>query len=369
MAKNYYSILGIERGANSEEIKKAYRKLALEFHPDRNEGNKIAENRFKEIAEAYEILSDPIKKAKYDKPEPVFGGSWAGGYGNPNDNPYEEYIRNRKGSFSGFRGNPDDYLKDIEDFFSTRKSAKQQKPKKGQGISINIPISIEEMISGTQKKIKLKRNVKCKSCKGEGIETLQNCGRCGGVGYVRRVENLGYGQFGGKQTPCDVCHGKGKVPLENCLDCKGRGTVLQDDIIDINIPAGFIPGLQFIVNGKGHEDGVEPGDLIVLIKEAPGEEYIRAGTNIKIIKEISVLDAISGCKLKVKLPCGDTIQTIVEPGTSHGTTLQFPGKGIPDMGIGSKGDFLVEIKIKIPYPEDKEDLDLLEALKNMKLFK
>lgn len=361
MAKNYYSILGIDRNSSPDEIKKAYRKLAMEFHPDKNPDDKAAEEKFKNVVEAYEVLSDPTKKAKYDRPEPTFrgGNSFSG------NNPYEEYMRAQNTSSYS-----DNFFFEMDDFGDFNVFKKRQSvPKKGRGISISIPVSVPEMITGVQKKIKLKRNVNCKTCKGSGAESYQGCTRCGGAGYVTRVENIGFYGHGSKRTPCDVCAGSGKVVLENCIDCLGSRVSVIEDIIDINILPGSIPGMQFVVPEKGHEDGaLTSGDLIILIKDQNDNDYIRTGTTLKKICDISLLDAIKGCKLKVKMPLGDSIQTVVEPGTQHGTVLQFPGKGIPDMGIGTKGDFLVEIRVKIPTPKDQEDFDLIEYLKNNKLF-
>ncbi len=361
MAKNYYSILGIDKNSTGEEIKKAYRKLAMEFHPDKNPGDKLAEEKFKDVAEAYDVLSDPSKKAKYDRPEPAWGaGSNPFGAGTPFDD-FMKASSNQRYAYS------EDFFFEADGFFGG--IPKRKVNKKGRGISINIPLSVAEMITGVQKKIKLKRNVNCTRCKGSGGETYQSCGRCGGQGYVTRVEDIGHWGRGSRRSVCDRCQGTGKVVLENCIDCLGEKTQTIDDLIDINILPGSIPGMQFVIAEKGHEDGATiPGDLIILIKDQNDPEYIRNGTTLKKICDVPLLDAIKGCKLKVRMPLGDVIQTVVEPGTQHGTILQFPGKGIPDMGIGTKGDFLVEIRVKIPEPKDQEDLDLIEDLRNNKLF-
>lgn len=375
--KNFYAVLGVDKKATPDEIKKAYRKLALEFHPDKNPGDKNAEDRFKEVAEAYETLSDPSKKSKYDS-------SWSPGYGygtppKPED-PFAEYMRKSGANKRQQRYDPfskvteDEIFKDFDNYFQS-KTNKQPPPKKkkGQGISINIPLSVAEMISGVQKKIKLKRNVKCKDCKASGSlnnSSWQTCGRCGGEGYVRRVEDFGFFPGDSRKSKCDGCNGTGRTILEHCYSCNGKKVILKEDIIDINILPGSIAGMQFIIEGKGHEDlqAENPGDLIVFIKELQEDEFIRQGTNLRVINEVSVLDAILGCKIRVKMPSGEMVQTIVEPGTTHGTILQFPGKGIPDLGTGTKGDFLVEIRIRLPKPVDVEDYDLLESLKKSKLF-
>jgi len=364
MAKDYYSILGIDKNSTSEEIKKAYRKLAMEFHPDRNPGDKIAEEKFKGIAEAYDVLSDPDKKIKYDTPNP-YQGRKADPFGP--GSIFDEYMKASSGTRTS---HSDDFFFEMDDFgeFNVFKK-KKQVPKKGRGISINMPLSVSEMITGVQKKIKLKRSVNCKTCKGSGTESYQKCARCIGSGFVTRVENIGFFGRDSKKTPCDVCHGSGNVVLENCIDCLGAKTKVIEDLIDINILPGSIPGMQFVVPDKGHEDGaLSPGDLIIMVKDLGDSEFIRAGSTLKKVCEIPLLDSIKGCKLKVKMPLGDSIQTVIEPGTQHGTVLQFPGKGIPDLGIGTKGDFLVEIRVKIPSAKDQDDFDLIEQLRNNKLF-
>ena len=355
MTKNYYSILDIEKKASQEEIKQAYRKQAMRYHPDKNPGDVRSEERFKEIAEAYEILSDPDKKAKYDRPEPSIRASFFG-----TEDPFAEYMRTTGATANEF--NP----------FARAKTRTQTPPKpppkrtKGSAISINIPITLSEMIQGTQKKIRLKRSIKCSSCNGSGETPYKKCTRCGGSGYA-----LIHDHYGGDQRGvCPRCSGDGREYSEPCHKCKGSKTEPIEDVIDINIPRGTIAGMQFVVSGKGHDDGEsDPGDLVVFIKELPDDEFIRIGTNIKTIREISVIDAILGCKIRVNLPNGETIQTIIEPGTHHGAVLQFPGKGIPEINMGSmKGDFLVEIHIKIPKAKTREDHELLESLKSTNLF-
>jgi molecular chaperone DnaJ len=364
--KNYYSILGVNKNSSVDEIKKAFRKLALENHPDKNPGDKIAEERFKDIAEAYDVLSDPEKKSKYDKPDPFYG-SFSGS--KKSENPYDEWARKSGNTSKNSRTEWDGFVNFDEFFQNGFTTRKRSKHKKGPSISITVPMSLPDMLSGITKKIKLKRTVKCGECGGNGAldgASFLTCPKCSGQGWVTRVEDIGTG----KKSMCTNCTGTGKMVLEKCFKCEGKNTEVIEDIIEIKIPAGSIAGMQFVIDGKGHEseDSTEPGDLIVFIKDDIDPEFIRSGTNLRVIREISIPDAIGGCKIKVRMPSGENIQTIVEPGTTHGTVLQFPGKGIPDLGLGSHGDFLVEIRIKIPKLVDKEDYDFLELMKNNKIF-
>lgn len=350
--KNYYKILGIEESSSYEDIKKSYRKLALRYHPDKNPDDKIAEEKFKELAEAYNILSDPLKKQNYDKSrkDPFFSGY---SYGSGTNTHYYDH------DFNWEKVSWDEVFK-------------KKRNKKGSDISIGIQISIEEMIKGVKKKIKLKRRVKCSDCNAMGSSGPMDkiCPRCHGRGKYARVEDISFGKVN-KFSTCSMCSGVGRIVTEACKECQGSKFFVIEDLIEINIPSGTIPGMQIVIESKGHDtkDSDISGDLIILIKELLDPVFIRNGTDIKTIEEIGFIDAILGCKIKVELPLGEIIQTVVESNTRHGTILQFPGKGIPEIGIGMRGDFLVEIRIKMPIPQDKEDYDLLEMLRNNKLFK
>ena len=324
MSKDYYQILGVNKTSPPEEIKKAYRKLALLYHPDKNPNNKEAEAKFKDIAEAYEVLSNSEKKQKYD-----FGGS---------------------GFFQSAGFNP----------FSK------------QNLFLNVPITIQEMYLGAKRTVKSKKYKKCAPCKGNGSlngESFQTCYNCKGNGTVNETHNHGYVQVT-TNVPCKQCHGVGKMIFEVCESCVGKGAVIFEELIDIDIPAGSIPGMQITIQGKGNEEpgATHPGDLFVNIKEVQDPYYERQGTNIKIIEEISFFDACIGTNIDVKLPLGEKISLLVEPGTTHGTILQLQGKGIYEFSMGSRGDFLVELRIKVPKPRNQEEIEDLKEMSKKEIF-
>ena len=347
MQKDFYAVLGVERNASPDEIKKAYRKLAIKYHPDKNPGNTVAEERFKEAATAYDTLSDPEKKRKYDS---VGSNPFGGGPFGSDFNPFQS---------QGFGWG---------DFFNPGNQRR-----KGNSLSVTIPITISEMITGVRKKIRVKRYCKCSTCSGSGAkdgESFQTCQRCSGTGYItsNRMKGIAMVQT---TMPCEYCSSTGKIVLENCLDCLGgNGLKTVEEVVDINMPPGAIPGMNFEIKGKGNEgnDSTEPGDLIVRIGEIEDPRYSRSGTDLKITKEINFIDAVLGSKLTVEMPTGENITTVVEPSTKPGTILQFPGKGIPNYGYGSKGDFLIQVQVKIPSAETQEEKDFMESLRSNKIF-
>jgi molecular chaperone DnaJ len=341
MSKDYYRILGVERNASGEEIKKSYRKLALQYHPDKNPNNKESESRFKEIAEAYDVLSNPDKKSKYD-----FSGSF---FQSAGSNPFARY---------------DSYWNDM--------FTKRDKHKKGQNLFVNIPITLQEMYLGAKRTIQARKYKKCAPCKGNGSlngESHQTCFNCKGSGFVQKMHNHHFAQVT-TTVECEQCHGTGKMIFEICETCIGKGANVFEEEIDIDIPKGSLPGMQLTVEGKGNEEpgSTVPGDLLINIKEIEDNVYARQGTNVKIIKEINFFDACLGTKIDVKLPLGEVISLLVESGTSHGTILQLQGRGIYEFSMGSKGDFLVELHIKVPKPRNPEDIELLEEIRKKEIF-
>ena len=341
MSKDYYRILEVERNASGEEIKKSYRKLALQYHPDKNPNNKESESRFKEIAEAYDVLSNPDKKSKY-----YFSGSF---FQSAGSNPFAKY---------------DNYWNDM--------FTKREKYKKGQNLFVNIPITLQEMYLGAKRTIQARKYKKCAPCKGNGSlngESHQTCFNCKGSGFVQKMHNHHFAQVT-TTVECEQCHGTGKMIFEICETCIGKGANVFEEEIDIDIPKGSLPGMQLTVEGKGNEEpgSTVPGDLLINIKEIEDNVYERQGTNVKIIKEINFFDACLGTKIDVKLPLGEVISLLVESGTSHGTILQLQGRGIYEFSMGSKGDFLVELHIKVPKPRNQEDIELLEEIRKKEIF-
>lgn len=345
MHKDYYQILGVNKNSSPDEIKKAYRKLAVQFHPDKNPGNQEAESRFKEVAEAYEILSDPNKKQKYD-----LGGS--GFFQSAGFNPFSRFAQ--------------------EDFWSDIFTNKFNQNKKGQNLFVNIPINLMEMYNGAKRTVKSRKYKKCDPCKGSGAldgSSYQTCHNCKGSG---QVQNTKYQQFAQITTTseCPQCHGSGKMILEVCESCIGKGAVVLEEEIEIDIPAGTLPGMQLTIHGKGNEEpgATIPGDLLVNIKEIPHPKYERHGTNIKVIKHINFFDACIGTKIEIQMPQGEMISLLIEPGTTHGTILQLQGKGLYEFAMGSKGDFLVEIHIKVPSVRNQEDIQILKEMGKNEIF-
>jgi molecular chaperone DnaJ len=346
MSKDFYKSLELERNCSADDIKKSYRKLAIKYHPDKNQGDKQAEEKFKEIAEAYEVLSDPEKRRRYDT-----GGS-GHFFNSAGHNP-----------FSSFNG---------QDFWSDIFTNKNFKNKRGQNIFVNIPISLEEMYIGAKRTVKVKKYKKCSSCEGNGSlngKSFQTCSNCKGSGFMNIVKNQGFAQIV-TTIECNQCHGSGRMILEVCEKCVAKGANVIEEEIDIEIPKGALPGMQLTIAGKGNEEpgATHPGDLLINIKETINPNYERQGTNVKAVKEISFIDACIGTKIDVKLPLGENVSLLVDPGTSHGTILQLQGKGLYEFSMGSYGNFLVEIKIRVPKPNGEEEIKFLEEMRNNKFF-
>ncbi len=347
--KDYYKILEVSENADAETIKKSYRSLALKYHPDKNNSTE-AEEKFKMISEAYGVLGDTTKKNKYDSER----------MGRSN---FEDLFNQFNGRFNG-GGDP------FNDHYNVWKTPQQAQ--KGTSLNITLNIILDEVLNGVEKRIKIKREKKCKSCSGTGSEggtSFQKCGRCNGSGYFTLNQNRGFVQINSVQV-CSDCHGSGKVTLESCLDCVGAGLIKGEEIIDIKIPAGASEGMQFVLEGKGNEAKGEgkTGDLYVKIKEIPDPIFIRKGIDIITKREISFIDAVLGTNIDVIIPSGDIVTTVVDPGTIPGTVLRFGQKGVPNIGYGNKGDFLIELNIKIPTDLSDDQKEWLTEQKENKIF-
>jgi molecular chaperone DnaJ len=358
--RDYYEILGVTKSASQDEIKKAYRKVAMQFHPDRNPGDKAAEEKFKEAAEAYEILNDADKKAQYDR----FGhNAFSQGKGGG-------------GGFSGGGMNMDDIFSQFGDifgddnnfgsFFGNRgRGGRQSGGARGSNLRVKMKLNFEEMAKGANKTIKIKKYVKCNTCSGSGAKdknSVQTCGTCNGSGQVKRVQNTFLGQMQ-TVTTCPSCNGDGTSITVKCSSCKGEGRVYGEETINIDIPAGVQDGMQLSINGKGNigERGGSSGDLIVQVEEEPHAQLQRDGLNVAFDLHISFPDAVFGTQVEV--PTIDGRAKIKIPqGTQSGKIFRLKGKGFPHVNSYEKGDQLIHVNVWTPQNISAEEKTTLEKL-------
>lgn len=349
MSKDYYKILGVDKNASKDDIKKAYRTMAKKYHPDKNAGNTEAEAKFKEASEAYETLSDESKKNNYDR-FGTTGNSGNSGFGYDMNDIFSQF-----GDIFG-------------DSFGQRYGRSQRKrTRKGSDLRMRITVSIEEILKGANKKVRYKRKTKCSPCDGKGGTDIRECLTCNGTGRRIVAQNTPFGQIRQEAT-CVDCQGSGNQIKHKCNVCKGEGVQSKEEVVDLNIPAGVSDGMQFNMTGHGNHvrDGV-PGDLVIIIEELREYYFKRENNHIIIEKEISVIDAMLGNNLKVKTPHGD-MDIRIKPGTQHDTKIKFDNKGIPDMNYGL-GNLYVITKVKIPTEINPEEKHILEKLKDSNSFK
>jgi molecular chaperone DnaJ len=368
MAKrDYYEVLGVEKGAAADDIKKAYRKKALEYHPDRNPGDKSAEDKFKEAAEAYDVLSDADKRARYDR----FGHAGVDSSGG--------------GGAGGFQGmDMDDILRrfgfDTDDIFGEffgggrRRGGPGGRPRgeRGSNLRIKVKMSLEEIATGVNKKIKVRKQVTCNTCNGSGARdssSVETCGTCRGSGMVNRVTQTPFGMM---QTAvqCPTCSGAGQTIKSPCNVCKGDGRVFGEEMIEMDIPAGVHEGIQLSMSGKGNAGakGGGPGDLVITIEETPHEEFSREGNNIHYELFLNIADAALGTKIEVPTLDGRARVTI-PAGTQSGKVFRLKDKGLPALQSYQRGDQLIHVNVWTPKKLSDEDRRVLEKLRDMPNFK
>lgn len=362
--RDYYEVLGVGKSASADEIKKAYRKLAMQFHPDRNPGNKEAEDKFKEAAEAYEVLSDADKRAKYDRFghqafAPGSGGAGPHGFSDIND------IFSAFGDIFGGSG--------FDDFFGGRGGRTRQRytGEPGSDLKLRLALTLEEISTGVEKKLKLKRNVSCDSCNGSGASNpsdQQTCPVCQGSGEVRQVQRSVFGQFV-NISACNNCNGTGKVIKNPCKTCKGDGRVHGETTIKVNIPAGVSNGNYLTLRNQGNagKRGGPTGDLVVLIEEEQHSVFTREGNDILCDVEVSIPEAILGTEVEIPTLSGHA-KVKIDPGTPSGKLLRLRGKGIPEYGSSRVGDQIIRVNIFIPKSLSQKEKDLIRQMESLDGF-
>ena len=361
--RDYYEVLGVSKSADATEIKKAYRKLALKYHPDKNPGDKEAEEKFKEAAEAYDVLSNEEKRHRYDQfGHAGVGGAGQGGFGGgmSMDDIFSQFgdIFGSFGGFSGFGG-----------FGGGRGS---RRVNRGTNLRVKVKMSLQEIATGIEKKIKVKKYVACQHCNGTGArdgKSYSTCSTCKGSGQVTRVQNTILGAMQTTST-CPTCEGEGKIINEKCTFCNGEGVLMSEEVISINIPAGVAEGMQLSLSGKGNaaRRGGVNGDLIVLIEEEEHPELVRDGNDLLYNVFIGYPEAVLGETVEIPTIEGK-VKVKIEAGTQPGKILRLRGKGLPDVNGYGKGDLLAKVNVWIPKNLSKDEKKLVEKMRETEGFK
>ena len=365
--RDYYEVLGVDKNASADQIKKAYRKKAIEFHPDKNPGDKEAEDKFKEAAEAYEVLSNEEKRARYDQ----FGHAGMGGAAG-NGGPYGygggmsmddifsmfgDIFGGHTGGFGGFGG------------FGGGGGQSSRRRFRGSDLRVRVKLTLAEIATGVEKKFKLKKDVTCTHCSGSGAEGnsgSETCSTCNGSGSVIRNQQTILGTMQTRAT-CPTCHGEGKVIKNKCKVCAGEGTTQGEEVVTVKIPAGVADGMQLSMSGKGNagkHNGI-PGDLLIQVTEEPHPDLVRDGNDVVYNLVISIVTATLGGT--VEIPTIDAKAKVkIDAGTQPGKVLRLRNKGIPDINGYGTGDLLVKINVYIPEALSKDERKLFNQLENSK---
>ena len=357
MPRDYYDILGVSKSATEDELKKAYRKLAVKYHPDKNPDNKEAEEKFKEAAEAYSVLSDPEKKQRYDQyghdglKQNGFGGGGFSGQGMSMDDIFSQFGNIFGDAFGGGG---------FGSFFGG--NTQRRATNRGADMRVNLRLSLEEIYSGSKKQIKIKRFESCSTCHGEGGTGKHTCPVCHGTGKVRERVNSFFGQMISEKV-CYQCQGQGTVVDTPCSSCGGEGRIKQDASVTIDIPAGVQDGNYMTLSGEGNSGkrGGGTGDLIVIFKEKPHDIFTRSGNDIVISCVITWPQAVMGDEIEVPTLSGK-VSFKINSGTEHGKIYRLRGKGLPVLHGHRHGDQLIQIKIETPQHIDKNEKNLIKEL-------
>ena len=369
MAKrDYYEVLGVDKSASADEIKKAYRKKAIQYHPDKNPGDKEAEEKFKEAAEAYEVLSNPDKRARYDQfgheglnGAGGFGGGYSGG-GMSMDDIFSMFgdIFGGHGGFGGFGG------------FGRGASQSGQRKFRGSDLRVKVKLSLKDIANGTTKKFKLKKYVPCSHCHGTGAEGnsgTETCPTCKGSGHILRTQQSIFGMMQ-TQSVCPQCNGEGRIIKNKCKECGGEGIVYGEEVVEVKIPAGVAEGMQLSMNGKGNagrHNGIN-GDLLIQIEEEPHPELIRDENDLIYNLLLSIPTATLGGTAEIPTIDGHA-KVKIEPGTQPGKVLRLRGKGLPSVNGYGTGDLLVNVSVYIPETLSRDEKNQMEKLQESPNFK
>ncbi len=366
--RDFYEILGVGKSSSTDEIKKAYRKTAMQYHPDRNPGDKAAEEKFKEAAEAYEVLSDATKKQRYDQyghagvgSSAASGGGFSGGGMNMED------IFSQFGDVFGGEG--------FGSFFGGQQrggGGRRQGGQRGSNLRVKLKLNFEEILKGAHKTIKIKKQVKCTACNGSGAKdknSIQGCGTCNGSGQVRRVQSTFLGQMQ-TVTTCPTCNGDGTSITNKCTSCRGEGRTYADENVELDIPAGVQDGMQLNMSGYGNagERNGSNGDLHILIEEEKHPDLVREGNNVLYELHISIPDAIIGTEVEVPT-IGAKAKIKIPAGTQGGKMFRLKGKGFPSVNSYDKGDQLINVNVFTPQVLNNEEKTMIEKLSRSENFK